>query len=184
LATTACRRASRGAGICCRFQLCFINDHERRVIEVALLVGFGVDEEALGATFHTVTSGVHIGVMRSFRLTQNLKGFFSIRPVFLRIEPTFDSSFFGSAAGFGGVIDAWTVAFFAGNAADAFVVSRFVSNLGVTAAAFASAAGVGGGASWFVSAAGAEVAGFSGEIGIDTGAIVAPLILAGELEAR
>ena len=63
-----------------------VNNFERCFVEVAMFVRVGVEEETLGATFHDV---------------QNLKGFFKMRPVFLRIEPTFESSFFVSSAGFG-----------------------------------------------------------------------------------
>jgi hypothetical protein len=62
---------------------------EGRLIEVAADVRFRIEEEALGATLHGKRgSGI-----------QNLKGFLSMRPVFLRIEPTFESSFASSFLG-------------------------------------------------------------------------------------
>ena len=33
-------------------ELCFVNNDERRLVEVATRVGVRIDEEALGATFH------------------------------------------------------------------------------------------------------------------------------------
>jgi len=68
-----------------------VHRFERRLIEVALFVRVRIEEEALGAAFHR---------------GQNLKGFLRMRPVFLRIEPTFESSFFGSVfvVGVGGKV--------------------------------------------------------------------------------
>ena len=66
-----------------------VHELERCLIEIAADVRVRIEEEALGATLHG-TGGSRI---------QNLKGFLRMRPVFLRIEPTFESSFFGSAVG-------------------------------------------------------------------------------------
>ena len=69
-----------------------------------MFVRVGIEEETLGATFHD---------------GQNLKGFFRMRPVFLRIEPTFESSFFGSAGCVAAVV--FTGAFLPGAAAGCLV---------------------------------------------------------------
>ena len=62
-------------------------------------------------------------------MTQSLKGFFRMRPVFLRIEPTFESSFF-----FGSfevvVLAVFTDAFLAGGVAGCLVGAGFGSSTG------------------------------------------------------
>ena len=45
-----------------------------------------------------------------------------MRPVFLRIEPTFDSSFFGSGAGLVSELEVFELAFFAGAAVAAGLI--------------------------------------------------------------
>lgn len=66
----------------CSLDLGVVNNFKKRFIEVATFVRFRIEEETLGATFHD---------------GQSLNGFFRMRPVFLRIEPTLLSSFFGSS---------------------------------------------------------------------------------------
>ena len=75
----ACGRSRAGCGI----YFGVVNGLEQRLVEVAFFVGVRIEEEALRATFHLHVRG------------QNLKGFLRMRPVFLRIELTFESSFFG-----------------------------------------------------------------------------------------
>ena len=51
-------------------------------------------------------------------MPQNLKGFFRMRPVFLKNEPTLESSFLGSAAGvavFAGLTDVFLMGAAAGS---------------------------------------------------------------------
>ena len=67
---------------CCGIDLSLANNLEGCLIEVAFFVRVRIEEETLGAPFHS---------------NQNfLKGFFRMRPVFLRIELTLESSFRGS----------------------------------------------------------------------------------------
>ena len=76
-----------------------------------MFVRVRIEEETLGATFHEC---------------QNLKGFFRIRPVFLRIEPTFESSFLGSFEVV--VFGVFTDAFLTGAAAGCLVGAGFGSS--------------------------------------------------------
>ena len=52
---------------------------------------------------------------------QNLKGFLRMRPVFFRMEPTFDSSFFSSTFGLAGAGAGLAATFLTGAAATAAV---------------------------------------------------------------
>ena len=112
-----------------RFKRGVIDHLERRLIEVTLVVRVRIEEETLGATFHD---------------DQNLKGFFRIRPVFLRIEPTFESSFLGSFEGLVMVVAGFTDAFWTGAFAGSLVGAGFGASAGGTWLASAGcASGVG-----------------------------------------
>ena len=98
----------------CGLDLGVVNNFEECFVEVAVFVRIRIEEETLGATFHD---------------GQSLKGFFRMRPVFLRIEPTFESSFLGSS--FEDVVLAvFTDAFLAGAAAGCLARAAFGSSTG------------------------------------------------------
>ena len=107
--------ARTGSGVDCRV----VNVLERSLIEVTRRVGVGEDEEALGAAFHG--RGFYGSSEPDLHGCQSLKGFLRMRPVFLRIEPTFESSFFSAVARVAGfvckLVDAFVEAFFTGTAA-------------------------------------------------------------------
>src|SRR6185503_19417288 len=89
-----------------------VDDFERCLVEITLFVRVRIEEETLGATLHGGEP------LRGLHGCQSLKGFLRMRPVFLRIEPTFDSSFFSTVTGFGcELVDNLVVAFFTGTAA-------------------------------------------------------------------
>ena len=73
---------------------------EGRLIEVTLRVRVRIEEEALGAAFHRGDRQVGYIVLDR---CQNLKGFLRMRPVFFRMEPTFESSFFSASVALAGV---------------------------------------------------------------------------------
>ena len=126
------RRTRRG------IDLSFANKLESSLIEVASFVRVRIEEETLGASFHW---------------NQNLKGFFRMRPVFLRMELTLESCFFGSFFG-SGVLLVWLtdVAFVAGfltGAAGPLTIAGLVSSF----AGVGSADGCGSGVGMFTGAA-------------------------------